>query len=325
MEKNLLIVGDPLQTLKLGFDSSIALSQIALNENWKVYWCEPGDVVYFDREIVIHNPVKIEHADTNKITSCPAASDWIALSEFHSCFIRKDPPFDDSYKDLCWILASQRKTRVVNSAHALLTYHEKSLPWNALNDGILSKENIIPTCVSKSWDVISAFCDSDAFANQQGIVCKPWLGYAGSGIQLFENKESLKKWFFEQQANQAERLIVQPCLKEIQTHGDRRVIVAGGEIMCHFVRMPKAGEIISNIARGGSAVLSKMTQDQEDMCKRLAKYLDSKSISFAGIDLIENKIGEINITSPTGIRVYEQLTGINVSESVFHHMTESKK
>lgn len=326
MKKRILFVGDPLKTLKLGFDSSIALAQIALDEKWETYWCEPNDVVYFNKKITIHKPSKIESASSEKLNYSDTNTLCIDFDEFDFCFIRKDPPFDDQYKDLCWLLASQNKVSIVNSAEALLKYHEKSLHWKAFNDGILSEGNLIPTCLSNSIEVISDFCNSDLFSKTKKIVCKPWLGYGGEDVQLFEDKETLlaeiKKRISSGNSN---RVLIQPCLEEITTQGDRRIIVAGGEIICHFVRMPQPGKIISNIARGGSAVLSRMTQEQENICIDLAKYLQRKSIYFAGIDLIGNKIGEINITSPTGIRVYERLSGVNVSEKIFHYMTSDVK
>jgi glutathione synthase len=326
VKKRILFVGDPLKTLKLGFDSSIALAQIALDKKWETYWCEPNDVVYFNKKIAIHKPSKIESASIERLNYSDISTSWINFDEFDFCFVRKDPPFDDQYKDLCWILASQNKVSIVNSAESLLKYHEKSLHWKAFNDGVLTEENIIPTCLSNSIEVITDFCNSDIFLKAKKIVCKPWLGYGGEDVQLFEDKETLLAEIGKRiSSGNSNRVLIQPCLEEIKTEGDRRIIVAGGEIICHFVRMPQSGQIISNIARGGSAVLSKMTQEQEGICKNLAKYLQKKSIYFAGIDLIGNKIGEINITSPTGIRVYEKLTGINVSEKIFHFMTSDVK
>lgn len=323
MRKKILFVGDPLKTLKLTLDSSIALAQVALDKNWNVYWCETNDVVYFNKKIKIHKPSKVETASADQVTCVPDEIIWIDFEEFDFCFVRKDPPFDDEYKDLCWILASQNKVAIVNSAESLLKYHEKSLHWKAFSDGILKEENIIPTCLSQSIEVLSEFCDSEAFSKTKKIICKPWLGYGGEDVLLFENKSEFMHWMKKKKSSSKKmpRVLVQPCIEEISTCGDRRIIVAGGEIICHFVRMPPSGQVISNIARGGSAVLSPMTQEQEDICKRLAKYLQSKSIFFAGIDLIGNQIGEINITSPTGMRLYERLTGIDVSEKVFDFMT----
>lgn len=320
--KKILFVGDPLDTLNLRSDSSMALAKVALSENWDVFWCEPNDVIYFDTQIEIFNSYKIDSVSLEKITAAKADQKRIPFCEFDFCFVRKDPPFDEEYKDLCWILASQSKVTIVNSAEALLQYHEKSLHWKASSDGVLSEKELIPTCLSNSLDAISEFCSSNAFEKNQKIVLKPWLGHGGEDVQLYENKQDLIQALQNKfQHTKPYRVLIQPHLEEIHTQGDRRIIVAGGEIICHFVRFPQDGSIVSNVARGGRAVLVPMTSEQEAICKRLSKYLQKKSILFAGIDMIGNKIGEINITSPTGIRAYEKLTGIDVSQKIFHLMT----
>ncbi len=47
----------------------------------------------------------------------------------------------------------------------------------------------------------------------------------------------------------------------------------------------------------------------------MALLLSKKNIYFAGIDFIQEQlIGDINVTSPTGLKTYEQLTGVNLSK-----------
>jgi len=300
--KQVLIIGDPLTTLKPATDTSLALAEIALKKNYEVFWCEPQDIVFWNQSIHVVRPTVMPHTHIHE--SFNRTEGLKPLADFSLIFVRKDPPFDTNYHDLCWILASQNKVPVINRAEALLRFHEKSLPWHAATWGILDPQsNLVPTCLSEEWDVVESFCKT----HSGPFVCKPWLGHAGSGVQLCHNVAEVKEAFF----NRKEKLLVQPCLEEIHTQGDRRVFLINGKIAFHFVRFPPSDSVISNTARGGRAELCPLEGPLKTLCENLAQFLWSQGIFMAGLDIIGNRIGEINITSPTGIKIYEQLTGQN--------------
>ncbi len=126
-------------------------------------------------------------------------------------------------------------------------------------------------------------------------------------MQLFKNPKELISQF-KKNKEKDDLYLVQPFLQNISTDGDRRVFFIQGEVYFHFVRLPQSGSIISNTAQGGKTILKEMNQEQQFLCKNIGNFLKKHQIFFAGLDLIGNKVGEINITSPTGIRAYETLT-----------------
>jgi glutathione synthase len=255
--------------------------------------------------------------NNDKIEQKESLNEEIPFCEFNVAFVRKDPPFDEDYITLCWLLSSQQKVRILNSAESLLNYHEKSLPWRALNEKVLTDKNIIPTCFTNSISVIDKFCRD--FSTTEKFIAKPWLGHGGEDIYLYENKEHLLDDF---KKNNRRHFLVQPFLPNITSEGDRRVIIANGHVVCDYVRLPATGKIASNGAQGGSAILREMTESQKNICEKMAQFLKEKNIYFAGLDLIGEYVGEVNITSPTGIRTYEALSQKNVSLNIINLLME---
>jgi|GEM_PF-545618 len=345
MAERILFVGDALSLLKPASDTSLALAEAALAEGLEVHWCEPGDVAIFGADVVVRGAHAITSVSTSAFSHAPAAPTRVgepalhSLASYRTVLVRKDPPFDEAYKTLCWILASQTSTPIVNAAERLLAHHEKALQLRARAEGVLRDHEIVPTCVTSRLDVAAAFL-SDYSAQAKSFVhgvsssfpgfakevsasgglrwiVKPWLGHGGSGVQAFDTSEEalvfLKRALAEKPEGETTWMI-QPLLPEIKTHGDRRVFVVGGEIVCDFVRLPPEGRIAANLAQGGRAELRPLSPAQEDVARRLAAWLPTVGITIAGIDLIDTFVGEINITSPTGLRTYENLSGKNLAK-----------
>jgi glutathione synthase len=336
----ILIIGDTLSTLKPSGDSSLALAEAALTMGYGVFWCEPSDVGILGADVVV--------ARTSRIVSVGSGNAGVEfhwepgagltdLRQFKQVWVRKDPPFDESYKTLCWILASQATVPVVNRPELLLAHHEKALQFRARSEGVLRDHEIVPSCVASALPLAEAFL-SEYGASARGFleglsevvpglseqgpltwIVKPWLGHGGHGVQLFTDEAKVLSFLRESFAQaesgaSAERTwILQPYLPQIKTKGDRRVFIVRGEVVCVFVRLPAEGRIAANLAQGGRAVLEPLTDAQRSVVERIAPWLDECGIAIAGVDLIDAFVGEINITSPTGLRTYEHLTGRNVA------------
>ncbi len=311
--KNILFIGDGLSHLKIKSDSSLAIADSALKKGHKVFWCEPQSICYFDKELFVTNFHELISAKEIKFQEVSKLN----FSFFELCFVRKDPPFDEKYKNLCWLLASQNKVKIINSPKALLAFHEKSLPWLAYAEGFILKENIIPTCLTHNLFLVQEFCQQ--FSESCGFIAKPWLGHGGEGVSLFESKNSLFEFL---KTVPIENFMVQPFLPEITAEGDRRVFIVKGRIIFDYVRLPAEGKITANGAQGGSAIIREMTQSQIDLCLKIGKFLMDKNILIAGLDLIGSFVGEINITSPTGIKTYETLATKNCADEILNLLME---
>ncbi|WGL61070.1 hypothetical protein QEJ31_05610 [Pigmentibacter sp. JX0631] len=325
MKKKLLIIADKLEKVNLKSDSSLALAEAAIAKNWEVFWCEDKNIHFLNEEIYLNQFNEIKEININNINYEQVKKNLVSFSSFDYCFIRKDPPFNEGYKDLCWILATQTKVKILNPAEVLLAYHEKALHWKALSSGVINKNNVIPTCLSENISIIEKYLKENINLFDDGIICKPWLGHGGEDVQLFTNMNDLIAFLDKQSIHNhlKQKYLVQPYLKEIHTEGDRRVLIADGVIIGDFVRIPEHGKIASNLAQGGTAHIREMSKEQIKLCESVGLFLKSMNIVFAGLDLIGNKIGEINITSPTGLRTVENLTGEKINKIAFELMVKN--
>ena len=108
-------------------------------------------------------------------------------------------------------------------------------------------------------------------------------------------------------------------------HGDKRVFILNGKVKGAIRRVPSKGSILSNISQGGSALKTKLNKKELHISKVIAKKLKKNNIFFAGIDLISNYlIGDINVTSPTGLTQYKDLTGINLAKNYWDEVKKLK-
>lgn len=340
MQKKILIVADPLEGLKFSGDTSLAIAEGSLLLGHKVFWTIPENIGLLNgspvltqsTEILKVHPVQCPETHSTKIEHP------VAVDQFDKVLIRKDPPFDSSYIDLCWILSQCQRDIVVNTPKALLTLHEKLTPWRLALDGIIPHYMMVPTLVSKSihqlihfatgqfttaGQFLSQFSGIEPLKNFQfQVLCKPWRGHAGQGIHTFDSINALRTWLSQQPFQTQSKdfldsaIILQPLLPEIHTAGDRRVFVVNGEVVFDFVRWPAKGRIEANLAQGGSATLEKMPDSLLEICKKIANYLKENGVLIAGLDFIGQRLTEVNITSPTGLRAYENLTGRKISKSV---------
>ena len=107
--------------------------------------------------------------------------------------------------------------------------------------------------------------------------------------------------------------------------GDKRIFIINGVIKGVIKRIPRTGSIVSNIGQGGKAVRTTLTKNEYRIAKIVASDLKKKHIIFAGIDLISNYLtGDINITSPTGLKNFKDLTGIDLSVDFWNFLEKTK-
>ena len=312
--KKIVFLADALEELSFKGDSSLALAEAALEKGDEVYWVTPEQLFLNADRLWLLHPKKVTQVNREK-TPNYEVQDSIPLSQLDTLLIRKDPPFDKAFMSFCWQLSLETDIRFVNKPQDLLAWHEKSLQFRALAEGFLNPSEIVPSVVADNWTQVEAFLKYfekshtrygfDSPENQW--IVKPWLGYGGRGIQKCEDRASLQETLSKSWETEKTSYIVQPFLREIGEVGDRRVLFINGEYVGNFVRLPAPGKIESNLAQGGSALSSPLSDEQMEIMTRVGNFLKEKGIVFAGLDLISKRIGEINITSPTGIRNVQDL------------------
>jgi glutathione synthase len=110
--------------------------------------------------------------------------------------------------------------------------------------------------------------------------------------------------------------VVQKFLPAVK-HGDKRIILVDGEFAGAVNRVPAADDLRSNMVRGGAAQATELTAREREICARLAPALRERGLLFAGIDVIDGFLTEINVTSPTGIRAIKRLGGPDIAAMIW--------
>ena len=144
------------------------------------------------------------------------------------------------------------------------------------------------------------------------IILKPIHSYSGNDIIFINNK--LNKKIISKFIKKHGHIMCQKFLPKIK-FGDKRVFIINGKICGCISRVPKAGSILSNMSKGAKPKLIKLTKKEIKISKIIAKDLMKEDIYFAGIDFIDEKLnGDINVTSPTGLKTFFDLSNINLAD-----------
>ena len=173
------------------------------------------------------------------------------------------------------------------------------------------------TIFTKNFNEIKIF-----LKRKKKIVIKPVNGYAGKNILFLTNK--LNKNNIEKYLKKFNHVMVQKYLPKVK-NGDKRVFIINGIVKGAIRRLPKKGSILSNISQGGVAYKTKLNSRELKISKIVAKELKKNNIFFAGIDLVGGfLIGDINVTSPTGLPQYMNLTGRNLTVDFWDELEKLK-
>lgn len=309
----ILIVGDPIAGLKPTGDTSLVLARECLKRNFEVFWATDEEI-FLQTDGLGFRAQKILNCQIDELpkTNRP---ELLRESDIKGIFIRKDPPFGSEYLRLCWHLSLiENKIPISNLPSTLLRHHEKLLPFEANRAGYLPKECLIPTFIG-TLDQAKNFVTE---LRTDQIILKPFLGFGGNQVRKLKCQQFLETLW----PVTPERFLVQPFLENISTVGDRRVFFLRGQYAGDFVRLPAGGGFLANLAQGGTALNRPLTKEQTTIISQLGLYLKEQKIDFAGTDLIGNCVSEINITSPTGLRTLEKLSGIDLSPKIVDFISQ---
>lgn len=265
------------------------------------YQCEINDL--FIKKGLVYSTAS-EIISTNKL----GEKSEIALSEFQYAFMRKDPPVDENFINALHLLslAENQGTKVFNNPNSIKQFNEKIF-------ALYFKEFIPNTFVSSNISKIKDF-----MTNNTSTIVKPFDGMGGSSIYKLDdaNQDSLK--ILEKlTSNEKTLIIAQEFLDEIY-EGDVRVLIINGKpFRKTLARIPQDGNFKGNLAAGGKGLVRDITKDQQYIAEEIGKYLMKKGINFAGIDVIGDRLTEINITSPTCAREILDQSGENPVKEYF--------
>ncbi len=235
------------------------------------------------------------------------------LARLDAVFIRKDPPFDAAYLYLTQQLDRVKdRVLVVNDPRGIRDANEKLFAFHF-------PEHTPRSLVSASPQEILDFV-SDIGGQ---AVLKPLDGAGGSGVVTLSLGDRNARSLVDIWTQEGKRLaIVQEYQPAIRV-GDKRVLLLEGKPLGAILRVPREDDVRANIHAGGTVVPTDLTAKEAALVEAIAPKLLEHGLYFVGLDLIGEKLIEVNVTSPTGIQELSRFLGRAVEDDVVR-WTEAK-
>ncbi len=298
---------DPLDSINIAGDSSFALMLTAQERGYSLFHYAAEDLNYRDGRVWAKAyPVTVQRVVGDHFSVGEPVNLDLG-DEADVVLMRQDPPFDLGYITATHLLERiSDKTLVVNDPAQVRNAPEKVF--------VLDYPQFMPpTLVTRSLDEARKF-----LAEHGAIVIKPLHGNGGKAIFKVEsdgaNLSALIEVF---NMTWREPHMVQAFLPDV-AKGDKRIVLVDGEIAGAINRLPGEGEIRSNLAVGGSAEKTDLTDKEREICAVLGPELKKRGLLFVGIDVIGGKwLTEINVTSPTGIVAIDRFNGTDIAGMIW--------
>ncbi len=296
------VVMDPISTIQVKKDSTLAMLLAAQRRGWKLCYLEQKDLYLREGDSfgrwrplqVIDDP---DHwYELGETQDTP-------LTQLDVVLMRKDPPFDMEYVYSTYLLerAEEQGVLVVNKPQSLRDANEKLFTaWFS--------ECCPPTLVTRNADQVRGF-----LAEQRDIILKPLGSMGGTGIFRLQRDDPNTNVVIETLTDHGNRYaMIQRFIPEID-QGDKRILLIDGEPVPYaLARVPAPGETRGNLAVGGKGVGVELSARDLEICAHVGAELKRRGLIFVGLDVIGDYLTEINVTSPTCIRELDALYGLDI-------------
>ena len=290
---------DPLATINIAGDSTFAIMLGAQARGHRLYHYLAEDLTYQNDRL---------YAGAHEVTVQASQGNHYTLGNFtildlgkdvDVVLMRQDPPFDLGYITATHLLDRIKgETLVVNDPSAVRDAPEKL--W------VLDFARFMPpTMITRSFGAARKFVEEHG-----DCVLKPLHGNAGKAVfKVTRDAANLAPLMEVFNAVYREPHMLQAFVPEV-AQGDKRIVLVDGEFAGAINRVPPKGDIRSNLAAGGTAEATELTDTEHEICAALGPELKRRGLLFVGIDVIGGKwLTEINVTSPTGIVAIDKFNG----------------
>tara|TARA_Y100000389_G_scaffold68560_1_gene65035 strand:- start:1049 stop:1975 length:927 start_codon:yes stop_codon:yes gene_type:complete len=286
-------------------DTSVFLANEIQNKKYRIFYYDPKNLSVINSK-VIASGFFIEFDYKNKKFFKILKYQKLDLTKCKFILIRQDPPFNLEYISATYILDTIKdKVKILNNPTSIRNISEKlySVRYQRFMPSTIFTQNI---------NEIKKF-----FKLHKKVILKPIHSYSGNDIHLL-NKFSPK--LINQFIKKHDHVMCQKFLPEI-SKGDKRVFLINGKVCGAISRVPKKGSFLSNMSKGAKPINVKLTKKENIISMLVAKDLKKENIYFAGIDFIDQKLnGDINVTSPTGLKTLFDLSGVNLAKTFWGNL-----
>ena len=305
MNKIVAVQGNHPSKLNPATDTSIFLAHEIQSKKYKIFYYDPKNLSVINSKVIAKG-FFIEFNYKKKKFFKILKRQSLNLSLCKYILIRQDPPFNLEYISATYILDTIRnKVKIINNPTSIRNISEKlySVKYQKFMPSTIFSQNI---------DEIKKF-----FKKHKKVILKPIHSFSGNDIHLLNKFDpKLIKKFIKQH----DHIMCQKYLPRI-SKGDKRVFLINGKVCGAISRVPKKGSFLSNMSKGAKPINIKLTKLEYRISKLIAKDLKKEDIYFSGIDFIDQKLnGDINVTSPTGLKTLFDLSGINLAKIFWNEL-----
>ena len=303
--KIIAIQGNHPSKLNPRSDTSVFLAHEIQKKNYKIFYYDPKDLSIINFKVIAKGFfIKFNYRKKRFFEILKKQK--LELVKCKYLLIRQDPPFNLEYICSTLILDKiKKKVKVINDPAAIRNVSEKLFSTKY--------QKFMPdTIFSQNIDEIRKF-----FKKHKKVIVKPINSYSGNNIYLL-TKFDLK--FFQKFIKKHDHIMCQKYLPKIK-EGDKRVFLINGKVCGAISRIPKKGSFLSNLSKGAKPINVKLTNKEMKISKLISKDLKKDKIFFAGIDFIDEQLnGDINVTSPTGLKTFYDLSKINLASTFWKEL-----
>jgi glutathione synthase len=300
-----VFVMDPLDRVTHDKDTTFAFIQAAQARGHESYHCllrelfiQEGDVYALAHavEILPQAPWIVLHDKVERLK----------LADVSAVFMRKDPPFDRAYMYATLLLERARgKTLLINDPRGLRDANEKLYALN------------FPEWTPRTMVTADRGMILDFTREVGGVtMVKPLDGAGGMGVIQIKTGDKNARAIVDLLTAEGRRLTIVQEFLPSASEGDKRVLLLDGEPLGAILRVPRGDDLRSNIHVGGSVVPTELTPREHEMVRALAPRLRADGLIFVGLDVIGERVTEVNVTSPTGIQELGRFTNTKPSDKI---------
>ena len=303
MDVKLGVVMDPIESITVKKDTTLAMLLAAQSRGWSIHYMLQSDLYLQQGSCRAHCRTLSVRDDEKDWYEFGASSD-IALSELDVVLMRKDPPFDMDYIYSTYLLEQAQRdgTLIVNDPRSVRDCNEKLFATQF-------PQCCPPLVVASSEKILKAF-----HQQHEDVIYKPLDGMGGTSIfRVKPDDPNLSVIIETLTLSGRQQIMAQKFIPDI-VNGDKRILMIDGEPVNYaLARIPASGETRGNLAAGGSGVAQELTAKDRWICGQVGPTLREKGLLFVGMDVIGDYLTEINVTSPTCIREIDRAFDLNIA------------
>lgn len=230
------------------------------------------------------------------------------INDYDLVLFRPDPPVDIDYINatLIFDFVNNQKVKILNSPKAIRNFNEKF------------HSDLFPQFVPENIISADRKLISDFVKKHKKAVIKPLNQCFGQGVLALFNDDINKNTLIKTATNNYKTICLVQKYLDGATNGDKRILTLGEEVLaCPIIKAPLKNDFKFSEHSDLYLQPTELNNKELELAKTVAKKLNSMGIPMAGLDVLDGKILEINVTSPCYfIKEIKQLYNIDLCENL---------